>query len=422
LIVLGPDFAFRTEFLLAGDTLVVEGSGDPALGDPALLAISDPPLSPDDLLGAIVDAIVEAGVTGVDEVVIDDRIFDDHLVHDAWPRDQLDRHYCAPVCGFNFHRNVLSFYLTPASSPPDPPAFTIEPEMPWVARETVNRAKTVADGHNQVGVLRNATENRFTIIGQLRTRTDEPDRKAIHNPRGLWGDLLVRRLQSAEVKVGNETPRRAEAGERFDDARPLVVVSTPLRDIVRLCNVDSINLYAEALLKRMGHDVANAPGSWENGSAVVRMVLGEHLGPTDAAGTVIEDGSGMSRGNRVSPRTLTRWLRVLWQDPALRDVFVTSLPTRGEGTLESRFRTTPLTHEIRAKSGFINHVYSLSGYLLDGGDGGDRGDGGIAFSVILNDVPLGQGWKAKRLHERIVQAADQWLTESSRNLADAQGG
>ncbi len=419
--VLGDDFAFRTEFSLEGDRLVVVGSGDPAFGDPAILVRSEPALSLDALLDAIAKAIKDSGTDVLGEVVIDDRVFDRELIHDQWPRDQLDRHYCAALSGFTFHRNVIDFFPRPAARTGDQPTFTIEPEMPWISREIVNRAETVATGSNSWGVLRDMSENQFTLFGDIRRRSEAPVRVAIHRPGSFWGELLATRLQSAGVTVSNGDPRAhvrlAEPDEVFADLRPLVVVSTPIRDIVRLCNADSVNLFAEALLKRMGAEVAKTSGSWENGSAVIRMVLAERLGPDAATGTTISDGSGMSRLNQVSPRTFTAWLGEMWNDSTLREPFVSSLPTRGEGTLDDRFQRTPLDNEIRAKSGFINHVYTLSGYLIDRESGR-----AVAFSILLNDVPMGQGWKAKRLHEQIVQAADQWLSEQARELAEAQGG
>ncbi len=421
--VLGDDFAFRTEFSLAGDRLVVVGSGDPAFGDPAILSLSDPPRSPDGLLDAIAQAIKEGGAGSLSEIVIDDRVFDRQTIHDAWPRDQLDRHYCAAVSGFTFHRNVIDFFPRPAGRAGDQPTFSIEPDMPWITREVVNRAKTIATGSNRWGVRRHMSENQFTLFGDVRRRSELPVREAVHRPASFWGELLAARLESAGVSVGEgdrsgrDASRLVERDEVFGELRPLVVVSTPIRDIVRLCNADSVNLFAEALLKRMGHEVAKASGSWENGAAVVRMVLAERLGPSAASSTIISDGSGMSRLNRVSARTFTAWLGELWNDPELREVFVMSLPTVGEGTLDDRFQGTSLDNEVRAKSGFLNHVYTLSGYVID-----RKSDRAVAFSILLNDVPMGRGWQAKRLHEQIVRAADVWLSEQSGKLVEARGG
>ncbi len=418
--VLGTEFAFRTRFRIAGDRLIIQGAGDPALGDPAMLALSSPPATSEDLIGAVVRAVKDSGVGTVSEIVIDDRIFDREEIHELWPRDQLDRHYCAPVSGLIFHRNVIDFYISPAAREGDPPLVDIDPAMDWIEGDIVNRARTVASGANKVGVLRDQRENRFTIIGEVRRRSVEPVRKAVHDPQLLWGRLFADRLARAgltDASGGTASVRLVREDERFDDARDIAVISTPLTDIVRLCNVESINLYAEALLKRMGHEVTQAPGSWAGGASAIRLMLAQRLGPSAAGSTMISDGSGMSRANRVSAGTLTAWLASLWHDGELRDVFVGSLPTRGEGTLDNRFRQTPLAHTVRAKSGYINNVYTLSGYLIDEATGN-----ALAFSILLNDVPMGQGWKAKRLHEQIVQACDQWLSEQARELVEAQGG
>ncbi len=417
--VLGVDFAFRTRFSLSGDRLIVHASGDPALGDPSMLALGSPPATSEDLIGAIVRAVRDGGGTAISEIVIDDRVFDREDVHELWPRDQLDRHYCAPVSGLIFHRNVIDFYISPAARAGDPPIVRIEPSMEWIEQGIVNRARSVKSGANKVGVLRGQRENRFTIIGEVRRRGAEPVRKAVHDPQLLWGELLADRLAKAGLAGTDGTPpsvRLMREDERLDETRDIAVITTPLSDIVRLCNVESINLYAEALLKRMGHEVTQASGSWGSGASAVRLVMARRLGPEAVSSTMISDGSGMSRANRISAATLTAWLASFWEDAELRDMFVASLPTRGEGTLEHRFRQTPLAHTVRAKSGYINNVYSLSGYLIDE----DTGHA-LAFSIILNDVPMGQGWKAKRLHEQIVKACDQWLSEQARTLVEASG-
>jgi len=184
-------------------------------------------------------------------------------------------------------------------------------------------------------------------------------------------------------------------------------VTTPLADIVARCNRDSVNLYAEALAKRMGHEVTGEPGSWGNGGAVVRMVMTDRLGPSAATTTVISDGSGMSRANRIAPETMTRWLASMSRDPAIGSLFTASLPTTGQGTLRKRFPATTLKNTLHAKSGTINGVRCLSGYLTHPVTGRT-----LVFSILINDLPLtgGSGPKALRLHEAIVAELDAWLT------------
>jgi serine-type D-Ala-D-Ala carboxypeptidase/endopeptidase (penicillin-binding protein 4) len=194
-----------------------------------------------------------------------------------------------------------------------------------------------------------------------------------------------------------------------DDIRPrgepLVVVRTPLATALSRCNVNSQNMYAESLLKRVGHEVTGQPGSWQNGGAVVRMQVAERLG-AEATDLVISDGSGLSRDNRVTARMLARWLGVVANDAKVGAAFVASMATTEQGRLESRFRGRRLDHEVRAKTGFIRGVQALSGFVTHSGTGRR-----IAFSVIVNNTERAQaGSSVKDLHEMVVQDIDGWLT------------
>ena len=116
-MLLGSDFRYRTKLLAVDDDLVVIGSGDPAFGDTELLAdMTDADGHAMDIEGFLnlwVAAIVTAGRTNIDELIIDDRIFDRDYVHPSWPKEQLVRRYCAGVSGLNFHRNIIRFYPKP---------------------------------------------------------------------------------------------------------------------------------------------------------------------------------------------------------------------------------------------------------------------------------------------------------------------
>ncbi|MFZ4576184.1 MAG: D-alanyl-D-alanine carboxypeptidase, partial [Phycisphaerales bacterium] len=179
----------------------------------------------------------------------------------------------------------------------------------------------------------------------------------------------------------------------------------PMSRVLERCNSDSMNLYAEALLKRSGYEVTKEPGSWANGGAVVRMMLTEKLGAEHAQSTTITDGSGISRSNSVSPSTLAHWLSVVAADRKLRDVYTDSLAKPGDGTLRKRFQGVKLANSLRAKSGFIDGVRALSGYVVDP-DNGRR----VCFSIIVNDIKTGdQTTAALDLHEDVVVAIDKWI-------------
>jgi D-alanyl-D-alanine carboxypeptidase/D-alanyl-D-alanine-endopeptidase (penicillin-binding protein 4) len=412
LLVLGPEFQFRTELSQVGDRLVIKGSGDPAFADPAVLSAMEPRLSVGDVLGAMVKGVEKAGVTSASELVIDDRIFDRQWFHPSWPVDAANRGYAAQTSGLNFHANILLVYPRPSPQGPGAAAtLALQPEAPWL--RISNRSKTVGDGKNSVWITRDNDANVFTVQGEVRSPLTVGVEVTVNDPATFFGQVMSDQLTSSGFRLGNSkagsTPtgfRLANEGEEFGGkSTVLAVVSTPIDEVLHRCNSDSENLYAESLLKRLGHDVTRESGSWANGRAVLRMVLSEKLGPDAAAGTTISDGSGLSRENVVSPSTLTRWLVLLGKTPSTRDAFVQSMAVPGEGTLKRRFQGTKLSNDLHAKSGFINGVRCLSGYLVDK-DSGRM----VAFSVMVNGLDAGASNQAALdLHEDVVKLADRWL-------------
>lgn len=409
--VLGPDFVFRTEIRVdesvSPPRLIIVGSGDPALGDPVLLEREDVGLSLDRLLDQVAATLKGQGIERVSEVVVDDRVFDRDFIHPSWPADQLNRWYCAELGGVNFFRNVVTVFTEPTGNNGTPRTVLV-PDAPWI--ELSNRARTDLTGANTAWISRPNPSDSMTLLGRVRTRTEI--QVAVHNPPMYAGRVLANELNKRGVAMPDrwafDHVRLAAETDDFAQAKPVVVITTPLADVLERVNTDSHNLYAECLLKRMGHEVTGEPGSWANGAAVVRMVLADALGHQQADSTAVADGSGMSRDNRVRPSTLTAWMRWLSRDQARWDAFVASLAVPGEGTLRSRFGSSELGSVLSAKSGYLSGVYALSGVLTDPGTGRR-----VAFSILLNEVPSGaQARNAKPLHEQIVRELDAWLVPS----------
>lgn len=426
LLVLGPDFVFSTELIRDGESLFVKASGDPALADPDVLATMDPKLTVDDVLELLAQAVPKAGMDRVKEIVIDDRVFDREYVHSSWPTKQLGDWYCAEVSGLNFHTNVLSVY--PRPSPEglgSRPTITVQPFAGWLSVE--NLARTVGDGKNAVSLFRVNDQNQFRVRGEVRTPMTVPVETTVHENGLFFGQILADRLQKRGIPVGGETDasrgpspavRLIGAEESYDGQRTIARVTTPMSDVLLRCNRDSHNLYGEALIKAVGHQTTGENGSWTNGSAVIRMMISQKVGPEASAHTVIADGSGMSRENRVSPATLAGWLDVLAREsPAIRDAYTESLAVPGQGTLKERFAGHKLKNDLHGKSGYIKGVRTLSGYLVHPASGRR-----LSWSVMVNTPNDEFGAQAKRLHEDIVLAMDRWLAQQEPGVRPALGG
>lgn len=411
LLVLGDKFEFTTRFIRDGDRLIIVGAGDPALADPDLLR--DKGLSVAAFIDRLIDGLKARQVSGIKDIIFDDRVFDRQTIHPGWPQNQLDHGYCAPINGLNFHANVLNIYSTAADRAGTPPTLRSEPAAPWI--EVVNAARTVATGASAVGAARDRQNPfRFRFSGELPARAvqAEPVDVTLEDGGPVLARLLADRLAQEGMAVSTAAPavRQANPDEVLAKGPVVAEVRTSLPTILKRCNTDSHNLFAEALLKRMGFEVTGQPGSWANGGTVVRMKLVDRLGP-DLGELFIADGSGLARDNRVAAGTMARWLAALGRDPVVRDAFTASLAMVDqragvrEGTLRRRFESARRVENIvLAKSGFINGVQCLSGFVRHRDTGRL-----IAFSILANDISKAPGGKVREFHEEVVQLIDRHL-------------
>ncbi len=415
--MLGSDFAFDTALELvkpaAGDavggvTLLVRGDGDPAFADPKILKAHGTDF--EKLIGQWVEAVKKAGVKHVARVVVDDRVFDQQFVHPTWPRDQLNRWYCAQVAGINVNDNCFDIVPAPTVNGRSP-RVTILPSAPFVT--TRNRAVT-ADA-DTFWISRRMGTNELTFFGKVKHHRTEPIPVTMHDSPIVLGRWLADRLVKAGVRV--DRVARPDDGEAFGDTRVLHQVRTQIWQVVSRCNKDSQNLFAEAMIKRVGHALTGSSGSWLNGAAAVRTAMRKRLGTT-GADIRVADGSGMSRENQVTAKALARLLTSMHNDENLRDaegrpVFAFSLASAGrEGTLRKRMR--PLAGRVYAKTGYINGVSCLSGYVFIPHPAGGK-PRTIVFSLLFNDIrPPVYVHRVKALQDAIVAMLSQKLTPRQR--------
>ena len=142
------------------------------------------------------------------------------------------------------------------------------------------------------------------------------------------------------------------------------IKSTSVRNWIKVTNLKSNNAYANTLLSYLG------------GSESVRQAL-THLG-IDSKGYRLKDGSGLSRNNLATPRTLVSTLRAMYYAKG-NDVFLASLPVAGiSGTLKNRLRHTNAEGTVIAKTGTLRGVKALSGYM------NHPEYGVVIFSIITN--------------------------------------
>lgn len=387
--LLGPDFRFRTTLAQRQDDLFLIGDGDPTLGDPELTGKSG--WSYDTVFVQWATELKRRGVSTIRNVYVDDSVFEREFVHPNWPANQLDEPYVAQVAGLNFYFNTIDIAV--ASRGETLTAGTT-PATSYV--KLVNSAR--AGTKNAVGASRQGETNEFTVRGEIPRGQSETFALTVHDPALYCGTVLLETLRREGITVTGGVAREIRARQSLATQPELFttvgVLETPLAVVLGRCNKDSANLYAECLAKRVAANATGKPGSWAGSRAVIGTWL-ESLG-VQPQEFHLDDGCGLSKENRVTAEMMVRILAHNYAAP-YRQTFLDSLAVGGvDGTLGKRFAA--LKGRVHAKSGYINGVWTLSGYLQA------RNSQWYAFSVLVNG-----GSGGKPTHERIVTAIDRYL-------------
>jgi D-alanyl-D-alanine carboxypeptidase/D-alanyl-D-alanine-endopeptidase (penicillin-binding protein 4) len=137
--------------------------------------------------------------------------------------------------------------------------------------------------------------------------------------------------------------------------------SPPLAEVVRDINKYSNNVMARQLLLTLAHQVLKLPANTERGAAVVKLWLAQK--GIDAPDLSIENGSGLSRSERISAATMGRLLGLAFQAPTMPE-FISSMPLIGmDGTMRQRLRMQPVAGNGHVKTGTLTQVRAIAGYL-----------------------------------------------------------
>lgn len=367
--VLGPDYQFCTTIGTRGNDLVVVGGGDPAIGGRFTHGEATA------YFKRWAGKLRERGFAEfAGDLVLDDSFFDATLVHPRWPAGDLGLAYTAPVAALSLQENSLTVRITPGDSVGSAGRIQLVPAGSGVS--VANRTRTVdrKSLHSPRAWLRPGS----TIVecsGNVFSGSERTDGcVTVSDPTHYFGSVLRQVIESEGVLIRGKTRTDRSAG-RDRAFRPILVHRFPLRAALPIANKESQNLCAEMIFKAMG--AVRGDGSWQGGRNVATAVL-TALG-LDPAEFTLDDGSGLSRSNRVTPRQLTRLLTVLFKGPH-GDDYRQSLSVCGvDGTMARRLTDPHYRGMIWAKTGSIDRVRALTGYVRS------RDAGWLAFSFLIND-------------------------------------
>ncbi|MGI0491599.1 D-alanyl-D-alanine carboxypeptidase/D-alanyl-D-alanine-endopeptidase [Alkalinema pantanalense CENA528] len=363
---LGADYRMQT--IATGNSI------GPNLATLRIIGQGDPSLTTQQL-AALVTQLQQKGIRQVDQLIGDETYFQGPTINPNWDAEDIGEAYAVAINPLILNQNAINLTLRPQNlGQPLQVQWEDETDRPdW---RLVNRSRTVG---RTAGESANAYRNGSSIVidAALRVGSDpELVGVAIPNP----GNYLVRKfrnlLTQAGIQVKNSTLVKQKAAPP-GEITLASVVSPPLSDLLYETNQESNNTYAEALLKTLGkQNRTNSGNTTQDGVTVLKTTL-TTLGVNANRYTLV-DGSGLARGNRVSPEALVQTLQAIAQLPTA-DLYKRSLPIAGmTGTLKNRFRGTPAQGIVFAKTGTISGAVSLSGYITP------KNHPPLVFSVLVN--------------------------------------
>lgn len=381
LATLGADATLRTtvtaaeaprDGVIAGD-LRLCGGGDPALG--GRLAAS--PAAP---MQALAEQIHAAGVRRVlGRVVGDPSLLPESPYGRGWQWDYLAAGYAAPRSGLCYHENVVEIWLQGTGVPGALATLRTVPEFglpPFTNEVRCGERGAAADLLWQAPPVTNVARIRGTLAADSKpVRMLAP----VADPARFAAEALRAALVARGVVVDGEAARHAQPAGAAAGIELAHLESPPVRDLLRPVLKDSVNLYAEQLwrLSALRGRGAAADADCEQHALATLAQFG--LRPP---GLVVADGSGLSRRNLVTAQHLATLLRELWRGPH-GAVVADALPIAGrDGSLAQRLGSGVAAGRVLAKTGSIDYVLSLSGYLPCP----QPGKAPLAFAILLNGV------------------------------------
>ena len=380
--ILGPAYTFKTVAgytgnldrnpgILSGD-IVICGGGDPSLGSENF---SD---NYNGFIDKWVNEIRRLGIRKVEgRVIVDDSYYDFQPVPGKWLWEDAGNYYGAGVYGLSVFDNTYKIYFSTGSVRGSVRLLHIEP--PECGKGLINRLQAAGDSDMGYVFAAPYSEEGW-IEGTIPTGRNEFILKAsISDPPMLLAEILNKRLAASGITIKGK-PSTARLQNNFkpvDMVTVSVINSPPLSDIVKVLNHESINLYAEHLLKELGKFFEGEGTSDAGLRTIIKYLQSKGF---DTEGLFLTDGSGVSPLNGISSGLLAGLLVKMKKESSSFPEFYSSLPEAGKnGTLKNYFRDDIFADNLKAKTGSMTRVRSFAGYFTT--NSGKE----MAFSVIVNN-------------------------------------
>ena len=300
---------------------------------------------------------------------MDGSVYDSEKVPSTWIWEDMGNYYGAGANAFTVHDNMFRItFRSPTRPGEETKIIATYPKIDGIHIQNKVLSSNVKRDLAYVygSPLDKSREIRGTIP---KNRSAFTIKAAVHHPEEVLAKLLVNEMAKQGIFITGKIKFETVAKENVQN---IYIQSSPLlAEIIKVINYQSINLFAEHLVRQIAYEKTGV-GNREKGIEVIQKYWNAKGLPAHTI--FVEDGSGLSHFNAVSPKFFTGLLIKMKDTPA----FINSLPPAGKGTLYQFDNTLLPDSTFYAKSGSMTRVRCYGGYI--------KADNGrvLAFSIMFN--------------------------------------
>ena len=373
LLALGPNYRFQTELSTTAKHLkngVLDGSI-------YLYLPGDPSFSTDDLN----QLLSELNTWGIKQIT-GNIVLVSHRrgispSAPGWTKKDLIQGYGAPLSPLVLDENRFVVITNPAARIGEQAIIELHPKTNGIHlnNEVITKAKAAGCGLNYIM----DADNQLTVRGCIGIGSWSARKKlAIRNP-SIYAKAQIR---SGLSQLGIQLNGKVVYGKQPQHALLLAKHSSrPISQLLADTLKTSDNLYADSLYLHTASVLNGSPVNWAGAKTVLKQFLQQETG-IQLNKANLTDGSGLSRQDRLTPKQTVELLQFLYARFPLAYEYIAALPVAGrDGTLKKRLKKPNQKGFVRAKTGTMKGVVSLSGYLYT------ANAHTLAFAIYINKGP-----------------------------------
>lgn len=385
LLNLGTDFSINTEIYSDDSNL-----NDSIInGNLYLKGYGDPTLTSADLI-TLVKKIKGKGIKAITgNIIIDDTFFEGTFLRNEWIEDENISVPLPLISAITVDNNSIYIKITGSSKLKSPGIISLEDNFDYF--KLINKTKTTKN-KTKLSAVSNFENGKEIIIIRGNIRRNITTNVLVHlsNPSLYAGHLLSKFLRENGISFWGEIKK----GKTTKFSNRLAVIETPLVELIKPINKNSNNFFAEHLYLIIGAKYSGGNGSPFDASKAINTFLKSiNIFNNDLN---IVDGSGISRNNQFSTEVLVKFLYHIYLNPLIFNEFYNSLSIpQIDGTLSSRFSNLIPHERLRGKTGTLNGVTTLAGYVIS------RSGDLLIFSINFNYAQGSQS-KMRALQDKII--------------------